>query len=334
MPRFLIHGFGRARPRRAWFCALLFAAIAPAAAHAGMHMPAAAEWLKKINEAAARMSFSGVFVHASDGMVDTLQVTRRIRAGNVRERLYSLSGARREIVRDDDFVRCYFAGQSFGMRGYREAVKNGFPRILSGDFRGLKRNYHFSVGGSTRIADRAARQVNVLPNDAYRYGYRLWADLETGLLLRSDLIGEDGGVVDQYMFVLIDIGADISDSALRASGGEAVTLHDAAAQSGEEGSAQSKWTFAQLPAGYQLHRHVHRASPGARDIEHLVFSDGLSSISVFIKPAAALRRHAGLSRVGAVHIHRSRVHGHLVTVMGETPARAVELLAAGISYNG
>ncbi|MGR3913077.1 MAG: MucB/RseB C-terminal domain-containing protein [Gammaproteobacteria bacterium] len=297
------------------------------------------DWLMKINRAAAELSFSGVFVHASGGEVEAMQVVRRVRDDMVQERLYSLSGEKREIVRDSNRIWCYLPQQNFGMRDDRQAFQSGFPRILPGDLGGLMRNYHFTEGGRARIADRIAHQVNVLPNDGFRYGYRLWADVETGLLLRSDLIGEEGGVIDQYLFVTINIGGEISDRAL-----EAVTAEDKLvwyeAQPGAPKAAQddatpgkSHWRIARLPAGYRLRRHIHRVSPtGGGKIEHLIITDGLSTVSVFIKPAAARDEMTGLSRMGSVHIYRSRVGGHLVTVMGETPARTVELLAAGIAY--
>jgi len=334
--------FPGAPPRRAAMLAGLLGCMACnwLTADARIEAAGAANWLMKINRAAADLSFSGVFVHASGGALEAMQVVRRVRDGMVQERLYSLSGEKREVVRDASRIWCYLPKQNFGLRDYRQAFQSGFPRILPGDLGNLRRNYHFSEGGVSRIADRRAQQINVLPNDGFRYGYRLWADVETGLLLRSDLIGEDGEVADQYLFVTIDINGEISDRALEAvTGKEKLVWYGAqpgavnTAQSGEMPPGESNWRIAQPPAGYHLRKHLRRISPtDGSNTEHLIFTDGLSTVSVFIKPAASRSEMTGLRRMGAVHIYRSRVNGHLVTVMGETPARTVELLAAGIAY--
>lgn len=292
------------------------------------------DWLMKINQAAS-LSFSGIFVYAHDGQIETMQVVRRVKDDMMQERLYSLNGEPREIVRDTNRIWCYIPAQNVGVRDYRQAFESGFPRILPGDLARLKQNYHFTEGGVNRIADRMARRINVIPNDGYRYGYALWADVETGLLLRSDLLGEDNRVVEQYLFVAIDVDSEISDRALRA-----VTSKEKLVWYGNEKPQpsasldESKWQFTQIPAGYRLSKYIRRMSPMAgREIEHLIFTDGLSTVSIFIKPASA--EHSGmegLSRMGAVHVYRNTINEHRVTVMGEAPARTVEFLAAGVAY--
>ncbi|MGI9310223.1 MAG: MucB/RseB C-terminal domain-containing protein, partial [bacterium] len=267
------------------------------------------DWLMKINRAAASLSFSGVFVYAHDGEVEAMQVARRVRDDLMQERLYALNGEAREIVRDADRIWCYIPNQKLGVHDHRRAFASGFPRIEADDLDRLRRNYRFTEGGVERIADRMARRIDVVPNDGYRYGYRLWADLETGLLLRSDLVGDDARVVEQYLFVTIDLDGEVSDRALEAVtrkdklvwyGGDSPAPNDA-----DDASADaSKWRVERVPPGYRLSRYIRRMSPleGA-EVEHLIFSDGLSTVSVFIKAARAEQNDLqGLSRMGAVHV--------------------------------
>ena len=314
-----------------------------------------ADWLMRINQAAASLSFSGLFVYAHDGRIETMQVVRRVGGEMMEERLYSLNGEAREIVRDSNRIWCYLPEQNIGVHEYRQAFESGFPRILPDDLESLRQNYHFTEGGVSRIADRRAHRINVLPNDGYRYGYRLWADVETGLLLRSDLLGEDSRVVEQYLFVTIDVDSEISDHALRAvSNTEKLRWYSDEGMPPSSSPKESRWRFTQLPAGYRLDKYIRRMSPVAgREIEHVVFTDGLSTVSIFIKPtdagAAGAENGAqgsaegsgmegngmeGLSRMGAVHVHRSIINAHRVTVMGEAPAQTVELLAQGVAYGG
>lgn len=294
------------------------------------------DWLMKINHAAATLSFSGMFVYAHDGGIETMQVVRRVKDEMMQERLYSLNGEAREIVRDRKRIWCYLPAQKSGVHAYRQAFESGFPRILPDDLDGLRRNYHFTDGGINRVANRMARRINVLPNDDYRYGYRLWADLETGLLLRSDLVNQEGIVVEQYLFVSIDVDSEISDHALTAVTSKEKLVWYGDDSDGEPPIAldESKWQFSQLPAGYRLNKYIRRMSAlEGNEIEHLIFTDGLSTLSVFIKPTSPEQSGMeGLSRMGAVHVYRSIINDHRVTVMGEAPARTVELLATAVSY--
>ena len=291
----------------------------------------------KINHAAANLSFSGKFVYAHDGGIETMQVVRRVRDDSMQERLYALDGEAREIVRDSNRIWCYIPEQKVGVQDYRQLAETGFPRILPADLTALKRNYRFTEGGANRIADRPAQRINVIPNDGFRYGYRLWADIETGLLLRSDLVDQNGRVVERYLFVSIDFDSDISDHDLRA-----VTSKEKLVWYGDSmpkpattnpSAATSNWQFTQLPAGYRLSKYIRRTSPmQGDDTEHIIFTDGLSTVSIFIKPATKNQSETnGLIKIGATNVHRQTKNQHRITVMGEAPAKTVEFLASGVA---
>ena len=292
-------------------------------------------WLMRINDAAANLSFAGNFVYVHDGEVEAMTVVRRVQNGIMQERLYALNGEAREVVRDKDRVWCYIPDKNVGVHDYRQVSESGFPKILPTDIGELKKNYMFELGGQIRVADRMTQQVKVLPRDKYRYGYYLWADMESGLLLRSDLVGENGNSVEQYIFVNINIGGEIADSEL-----ESVTSKDQLVWYGidrpnltaevEEG----QWHIVDPPAGYRLTKHIRRMTPmEMEEEEHMVFTDGLSSVSIFVKKAKQGQSTVvGLSRMGAVHAYRNTIEDHWITVMGEVPAETVQHLANQISF--
>lgn len=326
----------RAKPVRVLLPVLLSALLV-----AGVARADPTDWLMKINRAAASLSFAGVFVYLYDGRIETMQVVRRVKNEMMRERLYSLNGEVREVVRDSNRIWSYIPEQNVGVHAYRQVFEGGFPRILPADIERLKQNYHFTEGGIDRIATRMARRINVIPNDDYRYSYHLWVDIETGLLLRSDFVDQDDHVVEQYLFVTIDVDSEISDHALQATTrkDKLVWYGNEEAQPPASSPDESKWQFTQLPAGYRLSKYIRRITPRQispmedREIEHLIFTDGLSTVSVFIKPVDTKQSNMdGLSRIGAVHVYRRTIDNHNVTVMGEVPARTVEFFAAGAAY--
>lgn len=292
-------------------------------------------WLMKINEAAADRSFVGNFVYVHDNQIEAMHVVRRVRDGVMQERLYALNGEAREVVRDMDRVWCFIPDKNVGVHDYRQTSESGFPRILPNDLDALARNYRFEIGGTARIADRMAQQVKVIPADRFRYGYHLWADSETGLLLRSDLVDDSGTIVEQYLFVDIDIDPRISDSEL-----QSVTSRDDLKWYGMDMPnmtaevESTPWRVDSIPSGYRLSKHIRRMNPmKMEEEEHMVFTDGLSSVSIFVKESREGQSGMlGLSRMGAVHAFRETVADHWITVMGEVPAQTVEHLARAIVY--
>jgi len=234
-----------------------------------------------------------------------------------------------------DKVWCYIPDENVAVQDYRQITQSGFPKIVPSDFEQLQKYYRFGEGPAGRIANRVTQQLNVIPKDSYRYGYSLWADKNTGLLLRSDLINEEDEIVEQYLFVKIIIGGTISDEQLTAvSNKEELQLFSNTIPFSAPVES-SDWKVTQIPEGYSLTKHIRRMSPmEAEEVEHMVYTDGLSTVSVFIKKTRKGQSGmSGISRMGAVHAFRKTVNDHSITVLGEVPAAMVKYLAQGVVFN-
>jgi sigma-E factor negative regulatory protein RseB len=293
------------------------------------------EWLMKINQASANTNFFGSFVYIHDGLVEAMQVARRIDGGVLQERLFSLNGEPREVIRDMNQVWCYIPDQNVVVHDYRQVSGGGFPRILPGNIERLSQFYRFEEGDISRIANRTAQQIKVIPKDSYRYGYSLWADQETGLLLRSDLVDMNDAIIEQYLFIDVEVGGVITDEQL-----SAVSATDDLQLFGNNTplstpAESSKWVVRNIPKGFSLSKHIRRISPmDSGEVEHMVFTDGLSTVSVFIKKVNEGQSDmTGLSRMGAVHAFRTTLNNHRITVMGEVPADTVKFLAMGVGVS-
>ena len=293
--------------------------------------------LMRINKAASSTNFSGHFIYVREAQIDAMEVVRRVKNDIIQERLYSMSGDAREVVKDDEGrIWCYIPDKNMGVHDYRQTVNAGFPSILLNDITRLGNHYEFISGGFERIAGRIANSVKVVPKDRFRYGYHLWADAETGLLLRSDLVDPEGQVIEQYLFVSIEIGRDIADEELRpVNNKEQLVWFGADHPNLTTQVRQSHWNISNLPAGFELANHIRRMTPvKLEEEEHMVFTDGLSSVSVFIKQKPERQSSAsGVSKMGAVHAYRDSMEDHMVTVMGEVPAATVVYIAENIRYH-
>jgi sigma-E factor negative regulatory protein RseB len=293
-------------------------------------------WLAKINNAADTLSYEGVFVYLHDGRMEAMRVVRAVEGSDAKERLYSLNGEAREIVRDHEQVWCYLPDRKIGVHEYRKAVNASFPSLLPDDISGLEENYEMSLGKQARIADRPTQLIAVVPRDEYRYGYHLWADLQTGLLLKADLVDTDGEVIEQYMFTQVKIGAPIAAESLKPRTPKgALVWHGEQVMPGGAPAAAEGWTVTNVPNGYRLTTSIMRMIPMRKaPVQHLVYSDGLSTVSVFIEKLSAdgPRPMDGLSRMGAVHAFGNVVDGYQITVVGEVPAATVDLLGRSVRH--
>lgn len=290
--------------------------------------------LREMTEAVQRTSFRGTFVYVHDGQMEALQLVHRVDGDGERERLLALTGAAREILRDADGVTCILPDSRAVMvdRNFpRTPLSTGFPEDLDA----LEAHYEFLHLGRDRVAGQPCEVVAVRPRDIYRYGYRLWLADASRLPLRFELLTPEGAPIEQMMFTELEVGTAIPDEAL-APTLDGRTFRHIGDDEGEghamETHAPMSWEAGWLPPGFSLRHHNRHGMPGrpAR-VEHMVYSDGLAAVSVYVETVAGSgERLEGLSRMGAVSamgVSRNGVH---VTVVGEVPPVTVERIAEGM----
>jgi len=293
----------------------------------------AADWLMRMSEAARRFDYDGVYVHVSDSHIDSLRIVHKIKPDGVHERLYALNGVPREVIRDPERVWCFLPDKSMGVLGNRPGKDSGFPGFMVKRIDQLEQNYVLTIGNTGRIADRRATRIRIMPRDELRYGYDLWADDETGLLLMSQMIDFEERPVEQFLFVLLDIGKDIPDAALEPmTPMSELTWHKDRQPARVTQIAESTWRLARLPDGFQVVKATRRWMPMEEGtVEHIVVSDGLSAVSVFAE--AVEDDHflpENLTSMGAVSAFTARRDGWLLTVIGEVPPATVKMIADGL----
>ncbi|MAK67258.1 MULTISPECIES: MucB/RseB C-terminal domain-containing protein [unclassified Methylophaga] len=299
---------------------------------------ASIELLERMSQAAKQLNYEGVFAYQSGKTFQSVRIYHRNNDGTESERLISLNGAAREVIRSNDTVTCINPdGKQINVS--QRPLGRGFPSDLPRRLRSATPFYELTLEGEDRIAGKLTQRLEIKPVDSYRYGYRLWMDKETDLLLKSELIGENKEVLETFEFTDIETGIEIPDASLKAqmSGNEMVWHRtEPGEMTTQDLVAFSNWQAKWLPDGFTLvaHQNRLRANNGAH-IEQRVYSDGLSSVSVFIEKMRAQHNHFhGGSHMGAVNAFGSVIHAHFVTVVGEVPAVTVEKIGAAIEYAG
>ena len=287
--------------------------------------------VERMTKAARTLNYDGVIVYRSGQHMQTLRVIHRGAGGTERERMITLDGAAREIVRDQQRVTCILPERStitVGKRPRQLVSSAGIvdPARIAHD--GIEQRYVLGVASGTRIAGRPTTLLAVDPRDRFRYGYRLFADKATGLLLKSQLVDGAGGVLEELVYTSITFPSRIPETLLEASltGNDYRRIEiDLAGESVIGKAAGQNWKVAWLPAGFEMSDRTREAFGARRGgVRHLIFSDGLAFISVYIEPIGlAGAPPLGQSRMGAVSIFSTDRVGHRVTIVGAVPAETV-----------
>jgi len=316
-----------------WLCGLLSLCILCLEdAKAGDPEPSAEAWLDKVSTAAQRVNYEGTFVYRRDDQLATMQIIHVADAQGGRERLISLSGGRQELLRSKEGVVSIFSGQKH-LTFNKEGLDKHFPGRIAGHVEDLEKSYRLVLAGRDRIAGRNARLIVVEPKDSYRYGYRLWVDEGTGLLLQFDLVNEHGNAIEQVMFTSVNVRDKATPAMV-----QAVTMSEAMQRSLKASKQETvsptamPWQITKMPNGFSLAEHYQHANGKQDTLEQVVLSDGMATVSVFVE---RLRDNAkpfeGASHMGAVNAFGRVVDHRQLTVVGEVPAATVRMIGHSLA---
>ncbi|ABM60833.1 MucB/RseB C-terminal domain-containing protein [Halorhodospira halophila] len=320
-------------PDRAWFlrallCAGLFwIANGQVALAEGTDRGAGEEGREALNrmvEALDQHSYEGIFVYARAGVVETVHIVHRAGDSGRHQRLEMLTGSHREMIRTPEgalLAGPIAKGDRLRGSGVVTSLGEGWPRAdsISEDL------YRIQLQGEGRVAGRPTTVIAVEPLDQLRYGHRLWVDEESGLPLHAQLL--DGRrVIERLLFTSFTLRDDIDAEELEPVGEAQRRVERRLAEESDD-SGEPEWEVIDVPAGFSriAHGRIPSPEPGQDPIEHLLFSDGLASVSVYIAPEPG--GNEGQARAGALHAYERPVEDHQVTAIGDVPAKTVERFA-------
>lgn len=301
------------------------------------------DWLQTVAFAAHQTDYSGVFVYQYDSHVETSRITHVVETDSEYEKLESLDGPKREIIRHHGQVWCCINHKMVQVDSQRG--RSRFPSLLPEQLSALSGSYQVKEAGLERVAGYNTQVILFQPKDSLRYTHKIWAHTDSGLLLKAAVLGDKNQVVEQYTFTQLKIGGEVDRTwvLLSKTGiapGTSAEPHDATQTNPDLGKVgtpvNSGWVVDALPTGFKKIMEVQRPMRGKHaPVTQLVFSDGLSAISVFVEPVDADEDDVdGLSSRGAVNLYHKVVDKHLFTVVGEVPPRTVMQVLDSVRYNG
>lgn len=322
---------------------LLLLAI-PAVSWAGDSSLEALNLLKKMYAAPKKLNYQGTFVYSHDGKIESMKIFHSVGKEGERERVYHLNGSSREVVREKNQTTCIITDNKSVMVNKDQGSQN-ILLLLSKNIESLKDNYHFVMGKDDRIAGRLSKTVLVKPKDNYRYGRKLWIDTDTSLLLSSALLNENDYTIERIMFINIKVVDKIPTFLLKPTmSGKEFTWHRELSNANATDIGVTNWVVTRMPNGFRSAkhhmRHVSTETDSAKhshshsdSVEHIVLSDGLASVSVYVERLAGQNaKFIGTSFMGAVNVYGTVVSDYQVTVVGEVPQSTVKLIASSVQY--
>lgn len=297
----------------------------------------ARDLLRRMNAALAERNYEGTFTHLRGNVAENLRIVHRFKNGRTSERLVSLDGSGRDFIRHGNELVCYLPDQQTVLYE-RRAQARGLLESVPAPDETTETFYQTPAVESVRLLGRRAHLVSLMPRDGFRYGYRVWIDERTYMPLKTELCDERGRVLERMTFTSLTLPREIPDNAFEpsvdATGFKQARHEPHAENDGVPVNASAAgWVARQLPPGFKLTQRGSQAFPGSGGpVSHLVFSDGIASVSVFIggRGAPAVLPPTSEAQVGAASAFAKDVEGHPVTVVGEVPARTVRFIGSGV----
>jgi sigma-E factor negative regulatory protein RseB len=311
---------------------LLLAVFAPAAANAAVEQgdaqADAAAWLAETRQAMTHLNYRGIVSYMKDHRLESMHVFHGVIGGIERERLLSVNTPMREVVRNADKVTCYYP-ENKSLSVDNKPSRHSFLLDLPNDLSALSAHYLLSLAGESHVAQRLARIVEISPRDELRYGRRLWIDRETKLPLKYQLLDETHQVLEEMAFNSLSVENALSEKELEPS-----TQVDASwkTKTHEMLPAESlQWSLNGVPSGFRLVSYTRlKRGVNGKSIDHILLSDGFSSVSIYIDEIMSDIFTAQPRKVGAINAYTRKLDDYLITVMGEVPASTVQSIGDGI----
>jgi sigma-E factor negative regulatory protein RseB len=209
----------------------------------------------------------------------------------------------------------------------------GLPRVDASS----AGQYGITELARARVSGRDARVIAIAPTDQLRYGYRVWIDEGTAMPLKTQLRDSHGGVLEQIVFTSLRMLVRIPKAELE----PAVDAHGyrwirRESESVDSSALTVSWEANTLPAGFHMTASARQMLPSG-PVEHLVFSDGLASVSVFVeigRAGGSAAHEDDAATLGTSSAYSTVVQGYRVTAVGEVPPETVRVIARAIHNAG
>lgn len=306
-------------------CAITLISVESQASECSQQDVEARQLLDKMSRSLRDQNYRGIFTYEHGAQMQSLSIDHQVNDGVEYEQLTHLDGKLRRVVRKDHPLNCIHPGHRLVRFSDHVSDDKGC---------GLSAFYRFSVGPGQRVAGRESVQLRVIPRDMYRYGYQFSLDKSSALLLKSQVMGQKGQVLERFKFSALDISNTV-DTKLTKSDSDHLAHHPQIEHK-VENKGYGAWLIGWTPPGFIL-----ASLPSLNNVSAYTYTDGLAVFSVIVEPlgkAAASVDGEGKAQQGATMAFTRAINQgsefYLVTVIGEVPLDTAKRVAASVKQRG
>jgi sigma-E factor negative regulatory protein RseB len=286
------------------------------------------DWLRRMHEASRQRSYVGTFVvSSSSGAMSSARIWHACEGQRQIERVENLTGAPRSTFRRDDEVLT-FVPETKTVRSERRESLGPFPELLNVGESSIPEFYASRRVGSDRVAGYDADVVQLAPKDNLRFGYRIWSEKKSGLVVKLQTVDADGNVLEQAAFSELQLDAPVRMDRLA----RMMTVPEGWRVEKDEAmkttAAAEGWGLKNDVAGFKPMSCYKRSAEG---VLQWIFSDGLASVSLFVESYDKARhQQEGVFASGATHTLTRRVQDWWLTAVGEVPPQTLKAFALSL----
>lgn len=285
-------------------------------------------WLERLSSALKEINFNTSFVVVKNNQAEPYHWFHGIDENGVELEIFAtLNGPRRDILRKGNVVS-YIEPEVPPYSVESEQVSGPIPAILSGDIASLAPSYEFISVGRSRVLGRGAQLIRIVSKDQDRFGFWLWLDQESGLLLKMAIISRKGQLLEQVQFTHLEITDKLVDTLQQLQVAELPSvIGDGNSNQNQELSWRVNW----LPSGFKkIKSNRHRLLATKQPVEFVLFSDGLVDVSVYVGASQDKKRDVEYVKDGATLVLNQVINGFEVSVVGKIPSATAKAIADSI----
>lgn len=284
------------------------------------------------HSAAKRLNYQGTYHFTHNKQTQSIEITHALHGSDEYTRMILMDGAPGEMLSHGKNTTVYHSSDK-NVHIKKRDSHNLFPAVIPDNIENLKNVYTLHFGKLDRVADRTAQIIVLTPKDKYRYFYHFWIDQKTSLPLKMIVSDESSETLEQAAFTkinLVDVQNDLSWFAPKID----LTKDYLMNEETSDLPSQKFWEFSSIPDGFkQVSAKASRNNGITMLSHHLVYSDGLSYLSIFIQPVQ--RGHK--PKVGNIKMGRTQVcakyfNGYQIMTVGAVPRKTCEMFTESISF--
>lgn len=292
--------------------------------------------LSNMNGTLEMGNYQGTFVFMRNGNIETMRITHAYSSDlGVKEKLTSLTGDAREVIRDQNILTCIWPKEKLVVIEPARA-RHGLPSSLPENVNELALHYKLTEVGQSRIAGFNCTMVRFEPLDEFRYGHELCVNAELGILLESKVFDASNKTIESMMFVsfrlLESVPSDLFEPGVHLND---YTWRVASVELDGQLQPDRAWKIQNLPPGFSLNNVTRRLmSASKKPVQHIVLTDGLASVSVFITKVDDPKHvYRGAHTKGIINAYARDLNQHQITIIGEVPESTVRMIGSSIFYS-